>query len=229
MRPALVAAVLVFVLVCVLACVLLAERRAGAPARAGALGGARLRAGPAPSPNLVVDTLNLTHWLRGGAEPLTPAAIVGAIDATAPALKRRYTGRLMYVLKDRESQFDDDSARDLYRQAAERNGVYVSVASRYADPPAESERPAAPEHSSKGRDDFYMSILAARYRCAVLTADKLRDFERFRATVPPFRVVEFAYWRRLPAQDYVRPSSTAYAKMRKPVTIHPSAYFSHGP
>ena len=110
-------------------------------ARAGAtFGGAARRRGPdyTKSPHIVVDTLNLTHWLHAAdREPftLTPAAIAETIDRTAAALLVRHTGRVMYVLKDRESQFNDEAARLVYRQAAERNGVYISVAERYPDPP----------------------------------------------------------------------------------------------
>jgi hypothetical protein len=191
---------------------------------------------------LVVDTLNLAHWYlgqghrdKGSPVQLTPDAIVGVIDATAPTLKQRHKDRVIYVLKDRESQFDDAEVREKYRLAAERNKVYVSVASRYAEPPA-GDSIHAPhgqqaEHSSKGRDDFYMSLLAspARYRCAVLTADKLRDFSSFRATIPPFYVIDYAYWRDSPDYEFVRPSSAAYARIRKPWTVHPSEYFSPSP
>ena len=181
----------------------------------------------AKSPHLVVDTLNLTHWLcerRGRRPALTPALIAETIDGTAAALRRRHTGRVMYVLKDRESQFNDEAARDIYRRAAERNKVYVSAAERYADPPAGI--PADPAtHSSRGRDDFYMSLLANRHRCAVLTDDRLRDFAEFRTTVPPFHVVEYAFWRDQPLREFIRPEAPAYIRMRKPRMVRPADYF----
>lgn len=180
------------------------------------------------SPHIVVDTLNLTHWLHEasrGRKPLvmSPALIAETIDRTAPALLVRHTGRVMYVLKDRESQFNDEAAREVYKQAAERNGVYLLAAERYPDPP-KGVAPSA-EHSARGRDDFFMSVLAHRYRCAVLTADRLRDFARFRATIQPFHVYEFAFWRATPHREFIRPESSAYARMKKPRTINPSVYF----
>jgi len=224
-------ALVVLVIVCLLLAAWCLGARAPAPAAAlgGALarvqGPARRRApDPAQSPHIVVDTLNLTHWhLRGRGAVLSPALIAETIDATAPALKLRHPGRVMYVLKDRESQFNDDAARAVYKDAASRNGVYVSAAERYPDPPAGAK--ASAEHSARGRDDFYMGVLAHRYRCAVLTADRLRDFGSFRATVQPFHVVEYAFWRDLPHREYVRPDAAAYSRMKKPRTIHPSAYF----
>lgn len=193
---------------------------------------------PAASKHIVVDTLNLTHWLRSrqagpAAPPGPPAAaaigraeIISAVDRTAPALKLRHPGQVIYVLKDRETQFNEQAAHDEFQAAAVRNGVYISVAERYADPPAGAAPSQA--HSSRGRDDFYMGLLAHRYRCAVLTGDRLRDFADFRATIPPFHVMEYAFWRRLPHRDFVRPDAAAFARVRKPRTVLPDAYFGDG-
>ena len=220
---------LIIVLVCFLVCILGASVYAAAPRRAPAReahGGVDF----AKSPHLVIDTLNLTHWLcerRDGGRPpaLTPALIAEAIDETAAALRRRHTGRVMYVLKDRESQFNDAGARDIYRRAAERNKVYVSAAERYVDPPASAPANDPAAHSSRGRDDFYMSLLANRHRCAVLTDDRLRDFAEFRTTVPPFHVVEYAFWRDQPLREFIRPEAPAYIRMRRPRMVRPADYF----
>lgn len=199
------------------------------PSRRRAASGPK-RPDPAQSPHLVIDTLNLVHWvhgeaLRAGRATLTPALIAETVDSTAPTLKARHPGRLVYVLKDRESQLNDEAARAAYKAAAGRSKVWVAVVERYAEPPS-TGLPATGEHSERGRDDFYMSVLASRLRCAVLTADRLRDFARFRATVRPFHVYEYTYWRDQPLREYVRPESPAYAKLRKPRTVHPAEYFA---
>jgi hypothetical protein len=218
------------VLICLAAAVLAGGASAvRVPARPRAVAGGAPR-GPdfAKSPHLIVDTLNLTHWLQSPAPApglaLTPALIAATIDRTAPVLRARHPGRIIYVLKDRESRFNDGVAREVYREAAARNGVTICIAERYPDPPA-GNKPTE-EHSGRGRDDFYMAILAFRLRCAILTADRLRDFARFRATLPPFHVMEFTYWRPLPQRDFIKPESVAYARMRKPRLIHPEAYFA---
>jgi hypothetical protein len=178
------------------------------------------------SNHIVVDTLNLTHWLHeksGGREPLilTPALIANTIDRTAPALLKRHPGRVMYVLKDRESQFNDEAAREVYRQAADQNRVHVMVVERYADPPKGVA--VSTDHSSRGRDDFFIAMLAHRWRCAVLTEDRMRDFEHFRATIQPFHVYEFAFC--YVHREFVRPESTAYARIKKPRMVRYDSYF----
>lgn len=200
-------------MVLVLFCLALAAALLTAPRR-GFAGGGR---GPSrESPHLVVDTLNLAHWLSGGKEPLhlSPARIAEAIDRTAPTLLRRFPGRVMYVLKDRDSQFNSEEERSVYRDAATRNGVYVCAAERYADPPKGVAPSSA--HSARGRDDFYMALLAWKWRCPVATEDRLRDFAQLRATIQPFHVYEWAYWRGSPARDFVRPEAPTYARVRRP-------------
>jgi hypothetical protein len=223
-RSLLVALLFVLVLVCVVLAALCA--RASGLTLGGAAPTVRRGLDYAKSPHIVVDTLNLTHWLHGADRKsfaLTPTLIADTIDRTAPALLVRHTGRVMYVLKDRESQFNDEAAREVYKQAAERNGVYVYVAERYPDPP-KGVAPSA-EHSARGRDDFFVAMLAHRWRCAVLTEDRLRDFDRFRATIQPFHVYEFAFWRATPHREFVRPESSAYARMKKPRMVRYAGYF----
>lgn len=173
------------------------------------------------SPHVIVDTLNLSYWLHG--QPPTPALIASTIDQTAESLHSAHAGRIVYVLKDRDSQFNSEAARVIYQQAADRNKVTVCIAERYSDPPAGNR--ASGNHSARGRDDFYTAILAARYRCAVLTADNFQDFDQFRSTLSPFHVLEFTYWRNLPAREFIRPESPQYFRLRKPKTIPPSKYF----
>ena len=249
MKPALAAALLVLVIVCLILAALCL--RASPPGASGALAGVaaglrpsvsaggalrtssrsqspRRTLDPAKSAHVVVDTLNLVHWLfQEEAKNLTLALITRAIDATAPTLKLQHPGVIVYVIKDRESKFNDDAARAEYKRAADRNRVHIALTERYPDPPA-GTKPSA-EHSAQGRDDFYMSVLARRFRCAVLTADRLKDFDRFRATIPPFHVYEYFFWRDLPHRVYIRPDSPAFAQLRKPRTIHPRDVFESRP
>jgi hypothetical protein len=168
----------------------------------------------------VVDALNLA----GG----DPARVEAAIDGAAPRLKLRHPGRVMFVVKDGEGALATPARRAALQAAAARNGVYVYAAERYADPPAGSASSraaaAAGVHSARGRDDFLAAVLAFRWRCPVLTEDRFRDFAEFRATVRPFHVFEFAFWRATPARDFVDPASAAFARLRRPRGVRPAAY-----
>jgi hypothetical protein len=187
------------------------------------LGGGRAP-DPRRAPHLVVDTLNLVHWLlRDPRTPLSPGLIADAVALVAPALSARHPDRVVFVVKDRETVLNGPEAHAAYRAAAEKFGVYFAVAERYAAPPPGP--PASAEHSARGRDDFLLAVLASRLRCAALTEDRFRDFARFRATLQPFHFFEFAFWRHLPLRDYVNPASPAFAKLRAPPAVRFSAYF----
>lgn len=181
------------------------------------LGGAARRFSRPPE-SIVVDTLNLTHWL--GAKNVDTCAIVAAIDKTAPALRKKYPGRVMYVVKDRESVLNDANTRIQFADAAKRNSVYIYAVERYEDETASAKN--AP-HSAGARDDLYMALLARRYKCPILTEDRFRDFDKFRSDVRPFHVYEFAYWRSLPERDYVRPS--ALTGLKKQPAVRYSSVF----
>ena len=226
MKPA---AFVLLIIICLLLaawCIIMAAAHFGGSVTrfGGSAAAARPRRGPdyTKSAHIVVDTLNLTHWLNPGAA-MSPKLIAETVDRTAPELVRRHSGRVMYVLKDRESQFNDEAAREVYRQAADRNKVYVYVAEKYVDPPKGVSH--SDEHSARGRDDFFVSLLAHRWRCAVLTEDRLRDFDQFRKTIQPFHVYEFAFWRTAPLREFVRPEASAYVRMKKPRMVRYADYF----
>lgn len=179
---------------------------------------------PYRSQHIVVDTLNLTHWIHGGKITITPKLIISAIDKTAPFLRKKHNGRIMYVLKDRESQFTTPETKQLYKDIANKHSIYIIVAERYVDPPIGV--PKTDQHSSRGRDDLLISILANRWRCSVLTEDRLHDFKEFRATIQPFYATEYTFWREFPHKEYIRPESISLLKLRKPRMLRYIDYFS---
>ena len=182
---------------------------------------------PKLSNHVIVDLLNITHWFRKkrhiAAGPAGTQEILKTIDTTAPLLKRRWPGRVTYVVKDRTHTFNDESVHAQYAEAAERNKVVICIAEQYKDPPSGNKQ--SKKHSAAGRDDFYMCLLAQRERAVVVTEDRLKDFNEFRHELPPFHVLEFNYARLLPAKDFIRPESVAYAKMRRPKLVAPAEVF----
>jgi hypothetical protein len=197
----------------------------------GHVGGAKTpRVARPPSGSVVVDALNLTHWLRDETRAAIPDGEVGEmIGATAPLLKKKFRGRVIYVVKDRETAHNAPATRELYAAAARENQVHVVVVERYHTAAAPRAAPLARAqtrpHSARARDDFMMAVLAQRWRCPVLTADKLRDFAEFRGALEPFYTFEYSYWDVLPTHEYINPASTAYSRLKKPRTLDPSAVF----
>lgn len=196
-----------------------------------ALGGARAVFGggpprilkrPAGGPprDLVVDTLNLVHWRRAGgdARPVTTSEIVDAVDATSGVVRRQYRGRVVYVLKDRETAASPaavDAAREAYHAAAERNGVEVHVVEK-----GRGDRAGGASHAALGRDDFYLAVLAKRYRCPVLSRDRFRDLDEMKAGgLDRFAVRIFVPGRAAVGRDYVNPAAPELASLRRPATV----------
>lgn len=170
---------------------------------------------------LVVDTLNLAHWLSPDAPD--PAA---AIAAAAPAIRAAAPrlSRLMFVLKGRGGPGDGAAtaaAPPAAVAAARAAGAWLY----YVGPP-DAGAPGYPggqgarqgtgqesqSHAAKARDDLYAAVLAARWRAPVLTEDRLRDFGEFRGGVAPFAVAEYdplAPAGAPPGRDYVNPPALA--------------------
>lgn len=208
---------LLLMVVLVLAALVLAAGRGCGPA--AWRGGAGPRPGGLPrctaaqrSAHLVVDGLNATHAIFPG-EPVTTASIVRMVDQLSPGLKAKHGGRVMFVVKDRDSEAAPAAAAEAYAEAARRNGVYLVSAERYRD------APMGGAHAARGRDDFTAALLADRWRCGLLTADRMKDFDQFRKTIAPYYTWTYSYWRALPEREFVDPRLPVYARVRRPCRI----------
>lgn len=199
--------IVVVVLIILLACVLF-------PPHKLVIGGAR----KTKDTHIIVDTLNLTHWRITKAKSskhITLDDVIRTIDETSAEIRKKFPDRVIFVTKDRETDLNTPETRIKYADAAKRNGVYVYVVEKYEIQGSDKQK----SHSARGRDDFMLAVLANQYKCPVLSGDKFRDFDSFRSDVEPFHVYEFAYWRSLPERSYIRPSSSAYRKIRRPYTL----------
>ena len=228
------------------------------------------------SENVIVDTLNLTHWLldktdqdpaaraevfpslaqcaprkRAGQKKkakgttarglrpsdrprITQCTITEAIEYSAPQLKAQFSGDVIYVIKDRDRTSHDDRTRVLYAMLARRCQVSIHLTERDA---RDSELRAswqasgndARSHQTSGRDDFYIGMLAWKLRCAVLTEDRMRDFQELKTEVDPFRVFAIDHWklREEPGvgiterlrSELVNPSALEFRQTRSPIRI----------
>ena len=180
------------------------------------------------SKNLVVDTLNLTHWLkrRTSLKTVDLCDIIAAIDETAPVLRKRYTGRVIFVTKDRETRVEKEAlvrARKLYQATARRNGVYINIVERL---PGDAK--SSKSHAAFGRDDFYLIMLAWKLNCPVLSRDRFRDLcDMKTGHLDKFHVYAYSPVKDLPDRDYVNPAAAEFSLMRRPALIDYSDILSH--
>jgi hypothetical protein len=146
--------------------------------------------------------------------------IAAAIEETAPALKRAYPGRVVYVTKDRESRAKEAGeatrARAVYRAAAKRCGVHVHVVERLPDEGTSAPRRS---HAGLGRDDFYLITLAQKFGCPVLTRDRFRDLAEMKSELRPFHVYCYSPHRDWPSRDFVNPAAAEYRRLQRPAAV----------
>ena len=165
--------------------------------------------------------------------------MLDAIDFSAARLRAGRSGRIMFVVKDRDSRareaVSDAAARKdalaadalshaLFQACARRSGAHIYVVENYRPAPGEKaglgqEGARKTQHEAAGRDDFYAGVLAWQHRCPVLTADRMRDFADLRHHVAPFIVWEFAPHRARPEKNFVNPAAVAYRAVRAPVRV----------
>ena len=176
------------------------------------------------SKNLVVDTLNLVHWVRRDRPgPIVICDILATIDMVAPALRARFPGKIIFVTKERERTVDrreKSQIRGLYKAAAQRNGVNIDVVERL---PKDDGRPSpAGAHAALGRDDFYLMMTAWKLKCGVLSRDRYRDLtDMQRGGLDPFHVYIYSPHRAAPSRDFVNPAAAELKRMRRPYVFDP--------
>ena len=211
--------------------------------------GARSRAEKA---DVVVDTLNLTHRLidagaldadadaareiRAGRR-ISKCTIFAAIRHSAPLLREYFPSRIIYVVKDRDGHLSTPCTRPFYVRLAREERVHIHMVERPADEagaPAAIDRAreswhtsgeAGTTHQQKGRDDFYIGLLAWKLRCGALTDDRMRDFDKLKTEVRPFIVHEITPWTdQSPLKNYVNPGAREYQRVRAPTRLRYADY-----
>jgi hypothetical protein len=213
------------------------------------------------SGNVVVDTLNLTHVLLEKGKVAPPAAsasrakaktlptppsapvkskinrcsIASAIEYAAPRLKEKFSGRVIFVLKDRDSSPDGVSAADtsFYKEIAHRLQIGIHIAEKVRVEIPGWQVVGSPDeslHQKRGRDDFYLGLLAWKLRCGVLTDDRMRDFDQLKTEVRPFRVHIIEPWGVSDAirTDQVFAGAQEYSRILSPVRLRYEDYGLRG-
>ncbi|GFR88192.1 hypothetical protein ElyMa_002511400 [Elysia marginata] len=236
--------ILLIILVCLLANVLMIKRK---PAQGrqtspslvltsmrsggGVASGRKARA--LESKNIVVDTLNLVHWLkrRSPLKRVETCDILAAIGTTAPILHQKYSGRIIYVTKDRETRAaksDAERLRALFQTTAHHYNVYIYVVERLpVEKKVERRDGKDKSHAALGRDDFYLIMLAWKYNCPALSQDRFRDLADMKTDLAPFHVYSFSPVKPYPERDFVNPSAAEFRRMQRPAAVDYSKVFVH--
>lgn len=164
------------------------------------------------SENIIIDTLNLTHWFTKK-KHINTSDIIRTIDKTAPIIKQQYPGRVIYVIKTRDK--NSHSNHSPLKNAAHRNNIFINVVEKLDDNSLYSHN-----HTSLGRDDFYIIMLAWKYKCPVLSKDKYHDLKEMKSgNLAPFHVYKYSYLKKFVERDFVNPSAAKFKKMKRPLLI----------
>lgn len=164
---------------------------------------------------IVVDTINLTHYLENS---IDIDGFKKTITQATKKLNKHYTDRIIFVLKDRNMHNIPDENKKQLEELANKLRITIVITEQYL---GTKHAPDPKTHSSFSRDDFYMCVLANKYKCSILTSDKLRDFREFNKTINEFIVYEYNYFS-APKIDFMNPKKF---KFYKPKLIHPDLIF----
>lgn len=179
----------------------------------------------------VARVLKKAKSKNGDAAPshlISRCTITAAIRHSAPLLKEYFPGMIIYVIKDRESLPNTPRTRAFYATLAREQKVHIHVVER-PDPDMYGASKRAswhvsgntdPSHQQKGRDDFYIGLMAWKMQCGALTEDRMHDFDALKTEVAPFVVYEIKPWSdNPPVRNHVNPSAAEYKRVRAPTRL----------
>ena len=158
--------------------------------------------------NILIDTLNITNELF---DCVDHQKILATIKQLTAELKPEYTDRIMFVIKSKTHEFLSAAELKDFQELAVKLRIYIFVGEDYDKPDVISS------HSQLGKDDFLLCVLAQKYKCEIITNDRLADYKEFAKTVKKFKIIEYNYWQSKPSIDYINPA--AFVRLRRPKTI----------
>lgn len=187
--------VILLIIVCVVAALLVVSSQKPVQVLGGAL--------PRNNKHIVVDLLNLVHWYTQK-DKINSNDIRRTINKTAPILRKKYPGTIVYVTKDMDRPGSEDVID--YGKLAVDNQINISLVLK--DAPASDFRaplrdPTA--HSAKGRDDFVVGLMCWKLRCNALTNDSMKDFADVKRNASPFFIQEYVWWQEGAKNSYIVP------------------------
>ena len=159
--------------------------------------------------DIAIDTLNVISFINNKPIHNQNEIIIG-IHHITPILKKQYSGRIMFILKDKNTNFNTSEIREKYKKLAHELKIFIYITENYEKGPTWKleKRFDSSIHSQHARDDLYLLILANQYKCPVITGDNFRDILEFKGTIAPFKILSYDWFTiKQPIQDFIMPSN----------------------
>lgn len=147
--------------------------------------------------DIVIDTFNAIYFIKKDDKYISVNTICSSIEYMAIKLKRYFSGRIMFIIKDDENQKNNDSINEKYKELAKKLRIYIYVAESYKINAPTWNLPnwiSKDIHSLKGRDDFATIKIAEEFNCPILSNDNYGDKKEFNFAVAPFKLLEYNWF-----------------------------------
>jgi hypothetical protein len=155
--------------------------------------------------DIVVDTLNIIYFIYNyhNYSVITNDTICIGIEYITKKLKKYFPGRIMFIIKDKNTLLNNSKIRDKYKELSKKLKIYIYIAEKYNSHNAPSwKKPtwvkssgeSADIHSTESRDDLAAILLSKKYKCPILSNDNYSDNYEYRATIPPFKLLEYNWY-----------------------------------
>jgi hypothetical protein len=193
--------------------------------------------------DIVIDTLNVLYFINGidMSTHIGTELIYKGIEYMAKKIKKFFFGRVMFVIKDKNTLLNNKEEREKYSLLAKKLKIFIYCAEKYNSTVAPNwnkpnwydsklhKQLSENIHSTESRDDLTILILAVKYRCPILSNDNFRDSEEYRATVAPFKVLEYNWFSsKVPIIETYKPENLEKKFTFSNVKIKLENMFMHG-
>ena len=164
--------------------------------------------------DIAIDTLNIISFINN--KPVhNQNEIITGIKYITPIIKKKYSGRIMFILKDKNTKLNTPEIRENYKKLAHELKIFIYITENYKGPTWKLEKRFDPSiHSQNARDDLYLLILANQFKCPVITSDNFRDILEFKGTIAPFKILIYdCFTIKQPIEDFIMPSNIESKKI----------------
>jgi hypothetical protein len=147
--------------------------------------------------DIVIDTFNAIYFIKKNDKYISIHTICSSIEYMAIKLKKYFSGRIMFIIKDDENQKNNDANSEKYKELAKKLKIYIYVAESYQTNAPSWNLPnwvSKDIHSLKGRDDFATIKIAEEFNCPILSNDNYGDKKEFKYAVAPFKLLEYNWF-----------------------------------